>query len=124
VSAVAETMQSTSQTLCREIPDIVRQAVKADLREFPRYDVNLIARLEYGGGELDVVVFDVSQGGARMETVERLAVGDQIDMTLPGMKAIAAEIARAGKHFDLRFMPARLRPEELHDLVTVTERAA
>ena len=49
VSAVAAAMQSTSQILCREIPDIVRKAVKADLREFPRYDVNLTARLEYDG---------------------------------------------------------------------------
>ena len=46
VSAVAETMQSTSQILRREIPDIVRKAVNADLREFPRYDVKLTARLE------------------------------------------------------------------------------
>src|ERR1035441_9862984 len=46
VSAVAEAMQSTSQILCREIPDIVRKAVNADLREFPRYEVKLTARLE------------------------------------------------------------------------------
>ena len=49
VTAVAADMQATSRTLCGEIPDIVRKAVKADLREFPRYDVALTARLDYQG---------------------------------------------------------------------------
>ena len=49
VTAVAADMQATSRLLCGEIPDIVRKAVKADLREFPRYDVALTARLDYQG---------------------------------------------------------------------------
>ncbi len=118
VSAVAGAMQSTSQTLCREIPEIVRKAVKADLREFPRYDVNLSARLECGDHTVDVAVHDVSQGGARIDAVERLAVGDQIALTFPGMNAIAGKIVRGGDQFGVSFAPARLRPEELRDLVT------
>ena len=69
VAAVAAAMQSASQALCREIPDIVRKAVKADLREFPRYDVSLTARLEYGDRAFDVAVHDVSHGGARIAAV-------------------------------------------------------
>jgi methyl-accepting chemotaxis protein len=124
VAAVAAAMQSTSQSLCREIPDIVRKAVKADLREFPRYDVNFSARLECGGRTVEVAVHDVSQGGARIDAVERLGVGDQIALTLPGMNAIAGEIVRGGNQFGVSFTPARLRPEELRDLVTASERAA
>ncbi len=124
VSAVAAAMQSTSQTLCREIPDIVRNAVKADLREFPRYDVNLSARLEFGDGTVEVAVHDVSQGGARIDAVARLEVGDQIALTFPDMNAIAGEIVRVGTQFGVSFTPARLRPEELRDLVTAPERAA
>ena len=49
VAGVAGAMQQTSQELCRGIPEIVRKAVKADLREFPRYEVGVAARLEHGG---------------------------------------------------------------------------
>jgi ABC-type transporter Mla subunit MlaD len=125
VSAVAGAMQSTSQTLCREIPDIVRKAVNADLREFPRYDVRLAARLERGEQAIDVTVLDISEGGARIDIVDNVAVGDRVALTFPGMKAIAAEIARnRGDSFGLCFNPARLRLEELRDLVTSQERAA
>ena len=125
VSAVAEAMQSTSQTLCRKIPDIVRKAVNADLREFPRYDVRLASRLERGEQAIDVTVLDISEGGARIDIVDNVAVGDRVALTFPGMKAIAAEIARnRGDSFGLCFNPARLRLEELRDLVTSQERAA
>ena len=125
VSAVAAEMQATSQTLCREIPDIVRKAVKADLREFPRYEVNLLARLEHDGQIADVAVHDISEGGARIDVADNLAVGDQVALTFPGMKAIAGKIVRnGGDNFGVCFTPSRLRPEELRDLVTAPERAA
>ncbi len=124
VAAVAATIQSTSQDLCREIPDIVRKAVKADLREFPRYDMNLRARLEFDGHVVEVAVHDVSRGGVRIDAVERLKVGDQIALTFPGMKTIAGEIVRGGHHFGVRFAPALLQAEELRDLVTAPAQAA
>jgi methyl-accepting chemotaxis protein len=125
VSAVAEAMQSTSQILCREIPDIVRKAVNADLREFLRYEVKLTARLERDDQIVEVTVHDISEGGARIDDPENLAVGDQVALTLPGMKAITAEVVRnCGDGFGICFKPARLRLEELRDLVTSQERAA
>ena len=125
VSAVAEAMQSTSQILCREIPEIVRKAVNADLREFPRYDVNLTARLERDSQVVEVTVLDISEGGARIDIVENVAVGDQVALTFRGMKAITAEVVRKSNDgFGLCFTPARLRLEELRDLVTSPERAA
>jgi hypothetical protein len=43
----------------------------------------------------------------------------------PGMKAITAEVVRStGDSFGLCFTPARLRLDELRDLVTSQERAA
>ncbi|HEX5212324.1 MAG TPA: methyl-accepting chemotaxis protein [Pseudolabrys sp.] len=125
VSAVAETMQATSQSLCREIPDIVSRAVNAELREFPRYEVALTARLERNEQNDAVDVLDVSEGGARIAVLDGLAIGDQVALTFAGMKAIAAEVVRAtGDGFGLCFKPARLRLEELRDLVTSHERAA
>jgi methyl-accepting chemotaxis protein len=125
VSAVATGMQATSLALCGEIPDIVRKAVKADLREFPRYEVTLTARLERGGDTCNVAVHDVSEGGARVAATTALAIGDHIALTFPGMKAIAGKIVRVGGgSCGVCFMPSRLRPEELRDLVTVQASAA
>jgi hypothetical protein len=124
VAAVAAAMQATSHGLCREISDIVRSAVRADLREFPRYEVRMTARLEFGDQAYDVAVHDVSLGGARTDVVERLVPGDRIALTFPGMEAIAGQIARAGESLGVSFTPARLRPEELRDLVTKRSQAA
>jgi methyl-accepting chemotaxis protein len=125
VSAVAADMQATSQSLCREIPEIVRNAVKADLREFPRYEVNFSARIEANGAIVEVFVHDVSEGGARIAAVDRLSVGNEIALTFPGMKKIAGRIVRNGEYdCGVCFTPARLRPEELRDLVTAPKQAA
>jgi methyl-accepting chemotaxis protein len=125
VSSVAAEMQTASQALCREIPDIVRKAVKADLREYPRYEVKLATRLEHNGVVSEVSVHDVSEGGTRIDVVDNLKVGDHVALTFPGMKAIAGKIVRnSGDSFGLSFAPSRLRPEELRDLVTAVERAA
>jgi methyl-accepting chemotaxis protein len=125
VSGVAADMQTTSQALCREIPDIVRKAVKADLREYPRYEVKLAARLEHNGAVAEVSVYDVSEGGARIDAVNNLSIGDHVALTFRGMKAISGTIVRNGSDsFGLSFAPSRLRPEELRDLVTAVERVA
>jgi methyl-accepting chemotaxis protein len=125
VSDVAEAMQSTSQVLCREIPDIVRKAVNADLREFPRYEVKLTARLERQEEMIEVTVLDISEGGARIDVAGNLSIGDQVALTFPGMKAITAEVVRnSDDNIGICFKPARLRLEELRDLVTSQERAA
>jgi methyl-accepting chemotaxis protein len=125
VLAVAELMQATSQLLCREIPDMVHKAINADLREFPRYDVELTARLDLAEQAIEVTVLDVSEGGARIDISTKVAVGDQVALTFLGMKSIAAEVVReAGDGFGLCFTPAQLRLEELRDLVASQERAA
>src|SRR5471030_898135 len=116
VSLVAAEMQATSHTLCREIPDIVRKAVKADLREHPRYEVKLAARLEHHGGFCDISVYDVSEGGTCIDAVANLAVGDNIAITFPNMKPIVGTIVRnGGDNLGVSFTPSRLRPEELRD---------
>jgi hypothetical protein len=95
------------------------------LREFPRHEVKLVARLESGGEAFDVAVSDISEGGARIDFTENIDVGDQVALVFPGMKAITATVVRnSGDSFGLCFTPARLRFEELRDLVTSQERAA
>jgi len=124
VAAMAAAIQSASQVLRRDVPEIVRTAVKADLREFPRYEVSLRARLDFGGRVFEVAVHDVSLGGARIAGIDGLKVGDLIALTFAGMKAIAGEIVRSGAKCGVCFTPARLRPEELRDLVTASAKAA
>jgi hypothetical protein len=125
VSAVAAAMQSVSQTLCEEIPDIVRKAVKADLREYPRYEVSLAARLDAGDRAIDVTVYDISQGGARISAAHKLGIGDQVSLTFSGINAIMGQIVRHDDNYvGVCFNPARLRSEELRDLVTKRSQAA
>jgi hypothetical protein len=95
------------------------------LREYPRYEVKLTARLEHHGRFSEVTVYDVSEGGTRIDFVDKLMVGDHVDLTFPGMKAISGTIVRiSGDNMGVSFAPSKLRPEELRDLVTAVERAA
>jgi hypothetical protein len=120
VSQVAGEMQMTSQALCHEIPDIVRTAVKADLREFPRYEVSLTAALAFAGHNIETAVFDISEGGARIARNAEFSVGDSVEISFKDMKPVAGQIVREGDgSFGVCFTPARLRPEELRDLVTL-----
>ncbi len=125
VSTVATDMQSTSLALCGEIPEIVRNAVTADLREYPRYDVELSARLECGGKDIVVTVRDVSEGGARIDKAIALSIGAPVVLHFTGANEITGKVVRdAGDYYGICFLPSRLRAEELRDLVTARERAA
>lgn len=125
VSTIAEAMQTTSQMLRHGIPDIVRKAVHVDLREFPRYEVRITAQMEWIQRSSTVTVFDVSEGGVRLGPVDGLALGHQVELMFPGMKPINAEVVReSDEGFGLCFVPARLRIEELRDLVALGARAA
>jgi methyl-accepting chemotaxis protein len=125
VFAVVAEMQTSAQNLCRDIPDIVRKAVTAELREFPRYEVTLSAQVEWDGGLFDVPVLDISQGGTRIGAAAKFKVGDGLVLKFTGMNSIAGEIVRAdGDSFGVSFAPARLRPEELRSLIVATEQAA
>ena len=112
----------SSQILRREIHDIVRKAINGGLREFPRYEVKLTARLERNE---EVDVLDIGEGGARIDIVENVAIDDHVVLTFPGMEAIAAEAVRSGGDgFVIYFKPACLRFEGLRNLVTSEERVA
>jgi len=123
-STVATGMQESSRALCTTVPDIVRKAIKADLREFPRYEVDLTGYLEWSGGHADVRVFDISEGGACIERVPGRAIGDAVTLSFKMMNPIAGELVRdASSRFGVCFRPARLRLEELRELVTVSAAA-
>ncbi len=120
VAGVATEMQAISDALRREIPDIVRKAVKADLREHPRYDVNRRALAEFSDTRADVQVYDISEGGARIERISGLALGDQLMLSFGGLRPVPGQIVRdGGDSFGVSFAPSKLQAEELRDLVAV-----
>jgi len=121
VAATAEAIQDVSDTLGTSIPEMVHRAVKADLREHPRYNVDLSATISCGDRTVAVRVFDVSEGGVRIERLEGIQIGDRLTVVFDGMRAIEGHIVReaSGHEFGISFSPATLRLEELRDLVTL-----
>lgn len=92
---IASETQSISQCLCPEIPGLVRRAVKAELREFPRYEARLTAHLRHGDDVLcDLAVRDISKDGARIARIGPRMAGDPVSLAFPGTDAIASEVER------------------------------
>ncbi len=120
VASVAADMQTISDTMRQAIPELVRKAVKADLREHPRYDVALMAVAEFGGQRAEVKVFDVSEGGARIERAPGMDVGGAVELSFRGLRGVTGQVVRdTGDSFGISFAPSKLRPEELRDLIAV-----
>jgi methyl-accepting chemotaxis protein len=119
VAEVAMGMQRTSETLRSEIPEIVRKALRADLREYPRYDLEARADLDADGRHAVVRVFDISEGGARIAPVRGLVVGTRIILTFNGLQPVAGKIVRVAEDgFGVCFEPQKLKMEEVRRLIT------
>src|SRR6266700_3892928 len=118
VAGVAMDMQRTSQSLRIAIPDIARKATRAELREYPRYDIDARARVEFDGRSLDARVFDISESGALIENLPGLAVGTKLVLTLPALHPVAGKVVRAGEQSSgVCFEPQKLKTEEVRRLI-------
>jgi len=132
VASTADAIQDISDTLGTSIPAMVQRAVKADLREHPRYTVDLTATVTWRDRTQTVRVFDVSEGGVRIACPPGVRIGDRLTVVFDGMRAIDGEIVREASGHDsdygsdhesdhevgVSFVAAELRLEELRDLVT------
>jgi methyl-accepting chemotaxis protein len=119
VADVAMDMQRVSERLRSEIPEIVRKALRADLREYPRYDIDTQAELEAEGRNLVVHVFDISEGGARIAAVPGLAVGTMLILRFQGLHPVAGKIVRRAEDgFGICFEPQKLKTEEVRRLIS------
>ena len=118
VADVATSMQRTSEVLRREIPDIVRKALRADLREYPRFDIDAHARIETQDHRFDIRVLDVSESGARIANDGRLALGTTLVLTFQGLPPVAGTIVRVAEvGFGVCFESQKLKMEELRRLI-------
>ena len=124
VARVAAEMQVASESVRAEIPEIVRAALRADLRDHPRFDVDLTASIELHGSKTSVRVLDISRGGARLATVPHVAMDADAVVTFGGMRPLKGKVAWiAGDTFGVRFEPVMLEAGELLKLAGL-DRAA
>lgn len=120
VARVAADMQRASETVRGEIPEIVRAALRADLREHPRFDVDISATVELGGRKTSARVFDLSRGGARIAAVPNISAGVNVTVTFDRMRPMNGKVAWiAGDCFGVRFEPAMLEAAELLGVIKV-----
>ena len=120
VARVAAEMQSASHGMRSEVPEIIRAALRADLREHPRFEIGVTATIERGGARTGARVFDVSRGGARIAAVPGIAAGDEVAVIFSGMRPAKAKVFWAGGgYFGVRFEPALLEPADLLKLTAL-----
>lgn len=119
VADVATDMQRTSELLRVTIPDIARRATRADLREYPRYNIDANAHVEFGGRIVAVKVYDISEAGARIEHLPELAVGTKLQMTFRGIHPVTGTVVRqTDDSLGVCFEPQKLKTEEVRRLIT------
>jgi methyl-accepting chemotaxis protein len=125
VARVAAEMQQASETVRSEIPEIVRAALRADLREHPRFDVDVMATIDMRGAKTSARVFDLSRGGARIASVPQIAMEAEVSVALAGLRPLKAKVAWiAGGSFGVRFEPVMLEAGELLKLTGLDRAAA
>jgi methyl-accepting chemotaxis protein len=118
IADVATRVQQTSQELRVGIPDIARKATRADMREFPRYDVNFTTRVETQGRSFAARVHDVSESGIRIEKRSELVLGAAVVVAVDGLPPIAGKVVREHQTtVGVCFEPQRLKIEEVRRLV-------
>jgi hypothetical protein len=118
VASVAVDMERTSESLRKAIPDIARTATRADLREYPRYDIDARVRIEVNGQVSECRVFDISESGARIEVLPALGVGTRLVFKMSGLHPVEGTIVRVGDDgFGVGFEPQKLKTEEVRRLI-------
>jgi hypothetical protein len=125
VASVAGEIQRVSETLRVEIPDIVRRALWADLREHERFPVATTAMIDIRGRAATVKVRDVSRSGVKLEAVDDIASGQRVTVTIRGSRALEGRVAWAGGgHCGVQFETPGLEADEVQRLVKETSAKA
>jgi methyl-accepting chemotaxis protein len=124
VADVAVDMQRTSEAMRSEIPDIVRKALRADLREHPRYDIDAKASLGAGDAQIGICVLDISESGAKIARIQGIELGMTLTLTFPGLDPVAGKIVRASEDgFGVAFEPQKLKAEEVRRVIAEADGA-
>jgi methyl-accepting chemotaxis protein len=121
VAEVATQMQHTTESLLVAIPDIARKATRAEMRVFPRFEVDFKARVEVNGRTIVARVHDISESGTRIDRLPELTVGAPIVVTIEGFYPVSGRVVRAHEQtVGVCFEPQRLKSDEVRRLVTTS----
>jgi methyl-accepting chemotaxis protein len=122
VARVAAEMQTASQGVRGKIPEIVRAALRADLRDHPRFEVELTATIELDGVKATARVFDLSRGGARIASVPHVRPGLEVAITFADLRPVKGKVAWVvAGGFGVHFEPVML---EATDVLKLTGQKA
>jgi methyl-accepting chemotaxis protein len=125
VAGVAFEMHRTSEALRSEIPEIVRRAMWADLREHPRFDIKAPAKIQAGSRSALVKLLDISQGGARVGPIRGIGAGDRVTLSVQGLDPLEATVSwTAEDSLGLRFEPMKLNADQLQRFMSTASQAA
>ncbi len=125
VADVAQNMQCTSELLRNTIPEIMRKAVYADLREYPRYELYTTVGVVIGGRHLEARTRDISEGGVQIEPLPGIAVGTKLTLTFQGLHPVTGKVVRmADGGVGVCFEPQKLKMEEVRRLLAAAAAAA
>ena len=120
VARVAAEMQTASQGVRGKIPEIVRAALRADLRDHPRFEVELTATIEFDGVKTTARVFDLSRGGARIAAVPQVRPGVEVTITLADLRPVKGKVAWVvAGGFGVHFEPVMLDAADVLKLTSM-----
>jgi methyl-accepting chemotaxis protein len=105
VARVAVEMERASDAVRAEIPEIVRAALRADMREYPRFEVSISVVAEIAGSKATARLFDVSRSGARIASVPGVAVGATVSVGGDRLRSVSGKVVWVadgcfGVHFE------------------------
>ena len=111
--SVSEQLEGAFESLRGQVAQL-----RADLRDYPRYDIDAKAHVGADSRSIDIRVFDISESGARIAKVEGIAVGTKLVLTFHGLDPVAGRIIReAEDSFGLCFEPQKLKTDEVRRLI-------
>ncbi len=118
IADVAMQMQHTSESLRVGIPNIARKATRAEMREFPRFDVDFTARVEVNGRSIVARIHDISESGVRLEKLPEFTVGAQLMVTIEGLHPVSGKVVRIHQRtVGVSFETQRFKTDEIRRLV-------
>lgn len=87
-----------------DVLDLLRAAADGPRQRMPRVEVNCVCFVREGAILHRALVRNISQGGLSIETANRLSVGGEVTVTLPGLPPQPATVRWSnGQHYGIGF---------------------
>ena len=92
VSQIAGEMVRSSEQMRADIPKLIKEAtVQTEHRAHERLKANAAARVKSAKVDAPASLKDISKGGVRLEGVDNITSGDDLEVTLPSGKSAKAQ---------------------------------